>query len=75
MLDQSDFNRLNLAAKSIELDCCEAFHTVSERYGKDVAGALVILYLRLQANPHGLLPTDGTSDRVAEVMRGAGVLR
>ncbi len=34
------------AAKMIETDGVEAYHTVSERFGSDVAGALLVAFIR-----------------------------
>lgn len=34
------------AAKMIETDGVEAYHTVSERFGSDVAGVLLVAFIR-----------------------------
>lgn len=42
------------AAKMIETDGVEAYHTVSERFGSDVAGALLVAFIRRN---HGSMDT------------------
>lgn len=70
-----DFYRLNYASKSIETDACEAYFTTKERYGSDVANALIILYLRLQFNPNNQYPApDDVNDKVLKILRENGIL-
>lgn len=74
-MDNNDFQRFNRAAKSIEADACEAYHTVKNRFGADVAGALVVLYLRLKFNPEEQWPApDGVEGQVEEVLKNQGIL-
>lgn len=46
MIIKNRLNGYHDAAKMIETDGIEAYHTVSERFGSDVAAVLVITHIR-----------------------------
>ena len=70
-----DFERFNAAAKRIEADACEGYFSTTSRYGSEVAGAMLTLYLRLQLNPEQRWPApDDIETKIAEVLKEYGIL-
>lgn len=63
------------AAKMIEVDADEAFRTVTERYGEDVAMLLLIAHLRRSYGAMDRYPPDPAINRkVEDFLRYKGVL-
>ena len=62
MFTRAEVERFHAAAKIIELDGVEGVRTCAERFGKDVAGALLVAFIRRNLNPNGAWPTDKTKD-------------
>lgn len=46
MITKGQLTRFHQAAKMIETDGVEAYHSVSQRFGSDVATALLIAFIR-----------------------------
>lgn len=70
-----DVEKYHAAAKMIEADGCEAYFSCCQKFGKDIAGAALVMCLRLSLNPDQQWPApDDLMDRVNEVMQRAGRL-
>lgn len=46
MITRGQLERFHQAAKMIETDGVEAYHSVSRKFGSDIAAALVIAFMR-----------------------------
>lgn len=62
----ADLSRYHAAARMIEDDLDQAYRTCRERYGADVAGALLVAKLRQQLNdnPDQWPPPEDLVDKV-----------
>ncbi len=70
-----DFLRFNRAARKIEDDMDEAYWTVREQFGPDVAGVVLVTLLRQKVNdkPGQWPPPDDLIEKVADVLRDKGL--
>jgi len=75
MITQSQLRKAHEAAKMIELDGAEAFHTCCQRFGHDVGAALVVAHIRHRLNPEGKWPDEDLESRANEVLIEAGLIR
>lgn len=50
-MDDLTSSRLHAAAKIIEYDGFDGYKTVRNRYGENIANALIVSWLRRQLNP------------------------
>ena len=57
MIKDEDLARYHDAARKIEADGVEAYHTVAEIHGTEVANLLLVAHLRRGYNPKGQWPT------------------
>jgi len=65
MIYRSNMDRYHHAAKIIETDGINGYHTVREKYGEEVANFLLVAFLRRNHNPEGLWPApDDIIDNV-----------
>lgn len=58
MFNSKDLERYHAAVKIIEADACEGIRTCTEKFGKDVAGALLVAYLRFNLGSSDRFPPD-----------------
>lgn len=73
-LEASDINKYHAASKMIEADGVEAYYTACERFGKELATAMLIMYLRDQFNPKQLWPApEGIEEKINELLREKGI--
>lgn len=63
------------AAKSIEADGCGAYWTVRTLYGENVAGALLVLFLRMEMGKGQWPPADDLIERVNAVLEEDHILK
>jgi hypothetical protein len=71
----ADFHRLNRAAKSIEADACQTYYSTVDRYGRDVAGALLIMFMRRSLNTDDQWPaSDEIDEKIIEVLKNNKIL-
>lgn len=54
MITKDQLERFHQAAKMIETDGVEAYHSISRRFGSDIAAALIIAFVRRN---HGSMDT------------------
>ncbi|MHA2427582.1 MAG: hypothetical protein ACXADB_06130 [Candidatus Hermodarchaeia archaeon] len=74
-MTEQQLARFNAAAKMIELDAEEAFHTCCDRFGFDVAGMLLVAFLRRSYGSMDSYPSsDDVLDKVRTHLREAGIL-
>jgi len=71
-----DVGKYHAAARMIEDDLNEAYHTCRLRYGADVAGVLLVAKLREKLNhsPDQWPPPEDLSERVNNTLREMGLL-
>ena len=62
-ISESDLIRFHDAARRIEADGHEGYYTVRELYGADIAGVLLVAFLRFQ---HGAMETFPAKPEVRE---------
>lgn len=74
-MTQEEADRFHAATKIIEADGCEGYFSCRERFGADVAGAVLVMFLRLRLNPDEQWPApEDLPEKVNEVMRKSGRL-
>ena len=71
-----DLARFHGAARKIEDDLHEAYWTVRERYGPDVAGVVLVTLLRQKLNdkPNQWPPPDDLIEKVNQFLRDKNLL-
>lgn len=71
----SRIRELQEAARKIEIDGAEAYHTVRRMVGEDIARVLLIAHLRRQLGSMKSYPPDPDIDgRVEEMLQEMGIL-
>lgn len=74
----NDLDRFHDAAKMIEYDGAQAYRTCCERFGKDVANALLIAYFRrnvMTGSPLNVFPEpEDLREKVNKMLEEEGVL-
>lgn len=65
--------RFHAACKMIELDGCEGYFACRERFGSDVAGAVLVMWLRTRLYKEN--EYDKTKAKVNQVLEEAGRLK
>jgi len=75
MIDQGAATRLHTAAKIIEADGVHGYTTCRERYGEEIANALIIAFLRRNLNPKDEWPEPETLiEEVNKVLLGEKIM-
>ena len=70
-----DLARFHAAAKLIEYDAAEAIRTCSERFGRDIAGALLVAFLRRSFGSLDTFPTpEGVVEKVNAFLEEKGLV-
>jgi len=70
-----DAERFHQAAKMIEDDGCEGYFSCCQKFGREVAGTALVMWLRLQKNPNYCWPApEGLPEEVNKIMQDAGRL-
>ena len=71
-----DLDRFHAAARSIWNDMDEAYFSVREKYGADVAGVVLVTLLREKLNdkPGQYPPPADLTERVNERLRAVGLV-
>jgi hypothetical protein len=74
VVNEARLRRAHQAARIIETDGIEGYRTCTERFGADVANALLVLFLRISHNPEGRYPSpDNLREKVNAVLTKAGI--
>ncbi len=74
-MTETDFQRLNQVANTIETHACEAYFAVRADHGAEVAGSLLILLLRLAQNPDKGIPAPTVIEQVKRILIEYGILK
>lgn len=76
MMTKKRLTQFHEAAKMIEADGIEAYYSVCERFGEDIAGALLIAHLRRAwgSMKGGWPPSPELVEEVNRVLREDGIL-
>lgn len=70
-----DLARFHAAAKLIEYDAAEGVQTCTERYGRDIAGALLVAFLRRSFGSFDSFPApDDIIEKVNSFLREKGLV-
>lgn len=76
MIKSSDLDRLHDAAKMIEYDGVEAYYTCVERYGEDIANALIIAFLRrAEGGGEDYPEREGLREKVNVGLKARGLVK
>jgi hypothetical protein len=76
MINPYDLEELHDAAKIIEYDGLDAYYTCVERYGSDIANALIVAFLRrAEGSEHCYPEPEGIRIKVNEGLRKRGLIR
>jgi hypothetical protein len=72
-----DLRRFHEAARMVELDGVEAYFSLEHRFGREVAGMLVVLFLRLRfGSAESTAPlSDEAMAKIENILRAAGRMR
>jgi ssDNA-binding Zn-finger/Zn-ribbon topoisomerase 1 len=75
MIQSKNLAKFHAAAKMIEADACQGIRTCTNKYGEDIAGALLIGYLRAQLGSLERWPADPEIDKkVNDILKQEGVI-
>jgi hypothetical protein len=74
-MNSVDLQRFHDAAKMIEYDGDQAYRTCCERFGSDIAGVLLVAFLRRAARTEEMYPEpEDLREKVNEYLRKLGLI-